>query len=185
MFHWRSLWNFQGFFFWLAVNHIFTISGLLWLRWQGDANSLLYWQNFSILFKAGCANDYECSDSEVCLQRSCVDPCLFDNPCGTNANCAASSHRAICSCFPNHKGNPYVKCDPYECLQDPDCPTDLKCELEKCVDPCRCAQNADCSPRNHRGICTCIPDFTGDPYGVACSPISKKHEIMQAQGYFF
>ena len=52
----------------------------------------------------------------------------------------------------------------------PDCRNTLKCENEKCVDPCACAQFADCTPHNHRGICTCFPDYTGNPYGIACDP---------------
>ena len=42
------------------------------------------------------------------------------------------------------------------------------CRNEKCVDPCDCAANADCSARNHRGYCTCIPGYIGDPYIDGC-----------------
>lgn len=124
-------------------------------------------------FLAGCTNDFECTDTQICVQRECVDPCLFENPCGANAECMAKAHRAVCSCIPNHKGNPYVKCNQYECLQDPDCPTNLRCEAEQCVDPCACADKAECNAHNHKGICNCIPDYTGDPYGEACTPIGK------------
>ena len=144
-------------------------------------NNCMTWKLTTHFIAAGCNNDFECSDSQVCITRNCVDPCLFDNPCGQNAKCNPKSHRAICSCIQSHKGNPYVRCDPYECLQDPDCPTDLKCLSEKCVDPCQCAQNAECAARNHRGICTCIPDFTGDPYGIACSPISKYISLREKE----
>ena len=41
------------------------------------------------------------------------------------------------------------------------------------MDPCECALNADCDARNHRGYCTCIPNFTGDPYGYECIPIPE------------
>ena len=78
--------------------------------------------------------------------------------------------------MPDHIGNPYDRCRKPECLIDPDCSTTLTCRNEKCVDPCDCAQNADCTPRNHRGICKCRPGFTGDPYGIACTP-SKKFDI--------
>ena len=81
-----------------------------------------------------------------------------------------SSHIARCRCLPGHKGNPYVECKPYECLTDPECPTTLACRNEKCVDPCDCAANADCEARNHRGICTCRPGYTGDPYFEGCRP---------------
>ena len=122
-----------------------------------------------LLLPAGCQSDSECDLTLACYDRECQDPCLYEN-CGVNAICSARSHRAYCTCKPNHIGNPYDFCRPYECLSDPDCPTTQKCENEKCVDPCQCARFADCSPRNHRGYCTCIPDYTGDPYGVACTP---------------
>ena len=127
----------------------------------------------SFFYLAGCKHDIECPDSQVCVRKYCVDPCLLDNPCGVNSECNSNAHRVSCTCIRNHKGNPYTRCDPYECLQDKDCPLDLKCQTEKCVDPCQCAQFANCQVKNHKGICTCIPDYTGDPYGFACTPTSK------------
>ena len=76
--------------------------------------------------------------------------------------------------MPGHKGNPYDRCRQYECLTDPECATTLTCRNEKCVDPCDCALNAECTAINHRGICECFPDHTGDPYGRICDP-SKIH----------
>ena len=84
--------------------------------------------------------------------------------------CTARLHQAFCQCKEGYRGNPYDRCRQYECLIDSDCRNTLKCENEKCVDPCACAQFADCTPRNHRGICTCFPDYTGNPYGIACDP---------------
>ena len=119
---------------------------------------------------AGCKSDSECPLTQACINRECQDPCPFEQ-CGQNAECSVRNHKAKCTCLPQHKGNPYVICTPYECLIDPDCHTTKACRNEKCVDPCDCAENADCSPRNHRGICTCIPGYTGDPYGIRCTPI--------------
>ena len=118
---------------------------------------------------AGCKSDDECPLNEACYDRECRDPCLFQE-CGSNALCEARLHQAFCRCIEGFRGNPYDQCRQYECLIDSDCRDTLKCENEKCVDPCQCARFADCSPRNHRGYCTCIPDYTGDPYGVACTP---------------
>ena len=67
---------------------------------------------------------------------------------------------------------------------DTDCPTTQKCEREVCVDPCDCAQHASCRATNHRGICTCDPFYTGDPYGIACTP-SKKLKNVKIQSKFF
>ena len=123
-----------------------------------------------VISVAGCKSDSECPLTQACINRECQDPCPFEQ-CGQNAECSVRNHKAKCTCLPQHKGNPYVICTPYECLIDPDCHTTKACRNEKCVDPCDCAENADCSPRNHRGICTCIPGYTGDPYGIRCTPI--------------
>ena len=114
-----------------------------------------------IFFTAGCKTDSECPLTQTCLNRECVDPCVFEK-CGINAQCSAKNHRAVCSCLPDFKPDPdpYIRCKQYECLSDPDCATTLACRNEKCVNPCQCAKFADCSARNHRGICTCQPGFT-------------------------
>jgi hypothetical protein len=107
--------------------------------------------------------------TEACFDRECQDPCQHQT-CGVNAACTARIHRAYCKCLENYKGNPYNNCRQYECLHDSDCHDTLKCSNEKCVDPCQCAEYADCTAGNHRGICKCFPDYTGDPYGVECRP---------------
>ena len=147
------------------VSYFFPFSKfyLLWTQSQS------YWLLYSSL--AGCKSDSECPLTQTCINRECVDPCPLER-CGTNALCTAKNHRAVCSCPPGYRPDPdpYIRCKQYECLTDPECPSTLACQNEKCVDPCKCARNADCSARNHRGVCTCQPGFTGDPYGVACTP---------------
>lgn len=122
-------------------------------------------------YLAGCKSDSECQLTLTCINRECVDPCLFEK-CGINAQCSAKNHRAVCTCLSDYKPDPdpYIRCKQYECLTDPDCASTLACVNEKCVNPCQCARNADCSVRNHKGICTCIPGYEGNPYGVACTP---------------
>lgn len=134
------------------------------------------------LFTAGCKSDFECPDDKACISRECQNPCLYEE-CGVNAICEARNHRANCICPENHIGDPYRNCRPYECLTDPDCPDPLACRNEKCVDPCECAINADCSPRNHRGYCTCRTGYTGDPYGYACT--KSELVIFVHQNYFY
>jgi hypothetical protein len=124
---------------------------------------------FTVCREPGCQSDNECPLTVACFDRECQDPCLHQT-CGVNAVCNAQVHRAYCKCLENYKGNPYDNCRQYECLHDSDCHDTLECSNEKCVDPCLCAEYADCTPRNHRGICKCFPDYTGDPYGVACRP---------------
>ena len=132
---------------------------------------------------AGCRSDQECPLTQACIQRECQDPCPFEQ-CGIKAKCLVSNHLARCQCPPGHDGSPYVECKPYECLRDPDCPTTLTCRDKKCVDPCDCAVNADCEARNHRGICTCRPGYTGDPYFEGCR-LSKIHFTYSMKLYFF
>ena len=128
-------------------------------------------------FLAGCKHDDDCRDDQACLRRECQNPCLFTQ-CGTNAICKARRHKAECFCLPHHKGNAYHHCEPYECLENPDCITTLACVNLKCVDPCKCAINADCTARNHEGICVCRTGYTGDPYGVACTK-SKEFFVVK------
>ena len=42
----------------------------------------------------------------------------------------------------------------------------LKCNNQKCVDPCpgACGENADCYAYNHRPVCQCRPDYEGDAF---------------------
>ena len=60
-------------------------------------------------------------------------------------------------------------------MTDPECDTTLACRNEKCVDPCDCAANAECEARNHRGICTCLPGYRGDPYFAGCTLSKTKY----------
>ncbi len=138
----------------------------------------IYWNFFS---SAGCKSDSECQLTQTCLNRDCVDPCLFEK-CGINAQCSAKNHRAVCNCLSDFKPDPdpYIRCKQYECLSDPDCAQSLACINEKCVNPCQCARFAECNVRNHKGICTCFPGYEGNPYGVACSP-SKKGSFTYVQ----
>lgn len=131
--------------------------------------------NNGIFYTAGCKSDSECQLTQTCLNRECVDPCLFEK-CGINAQCSAKNHRAVCACLPDYKPDPdpYIRCKQYECLSDPDCVSTLACVNEKCVNPCQCARFADCSVRNHKGICTCFPGYEGNPYGVSCTPSKQQ-----------
>ena len=56
-----------------------------------------------------------------------------------------------------------------ECTRDPDCPVDLACISEHCLDPCSaktCGKNAACSVKRHTAVCTCLSGFIGDPASV-------------------
>ena len=129
---------------------------------------------FFLLSTAGCKSDSECPLTQACINRECQNPCPYEQ-CGINADCSVKNHKPKCTCRTGFKGNPYDNCRQYECLSDPECATSLTCRNEKCVDPCECAQHAECTPRNHRGVCTCISDYTGNPYGIACTHSKRKY----------
>ena len=53
------------------------------------------------------------------------------------------------------------------CKSDSECPLTQACIDRECQDPCpfeQCGVNAECSVRNHRPKCTCLPDHIGNPY---------------------
>lgn len=104
-----------------------------------------------------------------------ADPCV-PTPCGPNSNCRQVGETAVCSCLPNYVGRS-PNCRP-ECTTNSECSRSLACINERCVDPCRgsCGSFATCYVNNHRPICTCLDQYTGDPFS-ACSPIPSNEKL--------
>jgi len=53
------------------------------------------------------------------------------------------------------------------CKHDSECPLTQACINRECQNPCsfeQCGLNAECSVRNHRARCTCLPGHKGNPY---------------------
>ena len=168
------------------VRFVLYVCNSVWRRNFGSFSGVDSIRIYPFSLLAGCKSDSECPLTQACIDRECQNPCPFER-CGVNAECSVRNHRPKCTCLPAHIGNPYDRCRKPECLVDPDCSTTLTCRNEKCVDPCDCARNADCTPRNHRGICNCRPGFTGDPYGIACTPskdIFQKNLIHTSKKVF-
>lgn len=95
-----------------------------------------------------------------------MDPCYLNNPCAINAVCFVAQHKAQCRCPAGMEGDPHIKCEAIKCQADDDCPQDRTCRDRKCVDPCvytNCASNAICIPKNHLGVCQCLPGYDGEP----------------------
>ncbi|CAH1100710.1 unnamed protein product [Psylliodes chrysocephalus] len=114
-------------------------------------------------FEIGCRSDSECAPTHSCVNKECVDPCLFTS-CGLNAQCRADyNHKARCYCPNNFRGDPFVRCERPECTRDEECPYNLGCRNERCYDPCNCGLGAICSVTNHRPQCSCPPGYTGNP----------------------
>ena len=64
----------------------------------------------------GCSSDDECASTQACRNRGCVNPCAYDDPCGTNAQCTVNDHNAVCKCPPGMTGDPYSQCVPSKIL---------------------------------------------------------------------
>lgn len=91
------------------------------------------------------------------------NPCL-PSPCGPNAICKEISGSPSCTCQPGYFGTP-PHCKP-ECISNSECSTHLACINEKCIDPCvgSCGLNTDCHVISHSPSCSCLPEYTGDPF---------------------
>lgn len=103
------------------------------------------------------------------------NPCE-PSPCGPNSQCRTQGYNAICSCLQGFIGTP-PSCRP-ECVVSAECPVDKACIAQKCSDPCpgTCGLHARCNIINHNPICTCPPNFVGDPF-VRCIQEGKFCQI--------
>uniref|UniRef100_A0A8D8VWK9 Neurogenic locus notch homolog protein 4 n=1 Tax=Cacopsylla melanoneura TaxID=428564 RepID=A0A8D8VWK9_9HEMI len=79
----------------------------------------------SHLCSLGCSSDTNCSPSLSCRGSQCADPCA-PSPCGPNALCTVSNHRAVCSCPAGLIGLPSANT---ACVRQPALP---------------CAENREC-----------------------------------------
>lgn len=104
-----------------------------------------------------------------------INPCQ-PSPCGSNAICRVQSNRPVCSCVANYIGRP-PNCRP-ECIVNSECSMNLACVNEKCINPCQgsCGPNAECRVVSHKPMCTCYPDYTGDPF-FGCNKIQSKLNV--------
>lgn len=100
------------------------------------------------------------------------NPCI-PSPCGPHSQCKVVGEAPACSCLPNYIGIA-PNCRP-ECSINAECPGNLACQHEKCIDPCpgSCGFNAECSVAHHVALCNCLPGHTGDPFS-GCSFIERK-----------
>lgn len=106
------------------------------------------------------------------------NPC-DPSPCGPYSQCKdIGNGQSVCSCLPNYIGIP-PSCRP-ECTVDSSCPPNKRCQNNKCVDVCEglCGTNARCTPVLHKGVCTCLNGYTGDPFN-AC------YVLDDSKSFFF
>ena len=53
----------------------------------------------------GCYSNSECPSTEACINRECVNPCLYNDPCAPRAECLPFNHQPTCKCPPEYTGN--------------------------------------------------------------------------------
>jgi len=95
--------------------------------------------------------------------------------------CRKINEQAVCSCIPGYLDAP-PNCRA-ECIISSDCPANMACNNQKCIDPCRgvCGIRAQCTVVNHNPICSCLSELTGDPF-TQCIP--KREWLMKAHNIF-
>ncbi|KAJ8936988.1 hypothetical protein NQ314_012070 [Rhamnusium bicolor] len=107
----------------------------------------------------GCHGDEDCTSSESCRNNKCVNPCE-ENPCGPNALCTVSNHRATCSCGKGFVPNPSakvacVRAPAQPCKENRECPTGNACIDQFCRLVCSsdvgCLSNERCDISS--GVC--------------------------------
>lgn len=107
----------------------------------------------------GCQGDEDCTDSESCRNNKCINPCTAA-PCGPNALCTVSNHRASCSCGPGLVPSPTakiacVRAPALPCTENRECKVGDICIENSCRTTCSsdqgCLSNERCDTAN--GVC--------------------------------
>jgi hypothetical protein len=125
----------------------------------------------------------ENSNLEIDILLEERNPCV-PSPCGPNSQCRVIGSTAACSCLPNYVGRS-PNCRP-ECTINSECPGNLACIRERCVDPCpgSCGYNAYCNVVKHSAVCTCNIGYTGDPFS-GCNIQPSKLEFFTKHSLCF
>lgn len=105
------------------------------------------------------------------------NPCV-PSPCGPNSQCRVVGDQPACSCSSNYIGRP-PNCRP-ECKLNAECPANLACQNERCVDPCpgSCGSSTTCIVIKHAPVCQCVSGYTGDPF-TGCIPIINSKDAVE------
>lgn len=125
----------------------------------------------------GCRSNNDCPDDRSCINGQCINPCVYEHPCSSQAQCKVQNHFALCRCPPGLVGNPYVACRQEvqpECKEDADCPSLLACFDNVCQNPCTtlepCKRPAECVVVNslpvRTMICECPSGYVSSGSGT-------------------
>lgn len=125
----------------------------------------------------GCRSNNDCPGDRSCINGQCINPCVYEHPCSSQAECKVQNHFALCRCPPGMVGNPYVACRQEvqpECKEDADCPSLLACFDNVCQNPCTtlepCKRPAECVVINslpvRTMICECPSGYVSSGSGT-------------------
>lgn len=109
------------------------------------------------------------SAAHVGPEQNISRPCS-PSPCGPNIQCQVYGHVAMCDPCGGPDAHFRPECRP-ECLANSDCPFNLACLGQRCLDPCpgSCGVSALCTVIQHSPVCSCPPGLAGNPF-EHCSP---------------
>lgn len=131
-----------------------------------------------------CTTDSDCAPKLTCVNRRCENPCSRSDVCDVQQTCTVLDTTPIrsimCRCPPDTVTDSQGRCVPirhdnYGCRSDDECSDTDKCVAGVCTLACsvdRCGINAQCISKNHRGLCTCPSDYTGNAL-IECIPVPK------------
>lgn len=125
-----------------------------------------------------CQYNEDCADHEACdrLNRICRPVC-DEETCAATARCVGQNHQPKCSCPIGTIGDPFIECKlpvvKPVCTIDADCPSQLGCINELCLNPCHqgnmCSIEQECRVLDttpmRTVICACPPDQILDSSG--------------------
>lgn len=136
-----------------------------------------------------CIIDSECASQLACINQHCENPCVRANICSRDQTCSVMDtiplRTLVCKCpidmITDVSGNckPIVRDQP-ACSSHNDCPDSDQCVRGSCVLACRaepCGINAQCLSQGHRAICSCAPEYQGNPH-VECALVPRENIPM-------
>lgn len=107
-----------------------------------------------------CEQDQACSLGRICENNRCIGMFIL-----------ILTFDYIINCINFSDG----------CRNDANCRFEESCINKQCQNTCElfgaCGQNALCKPMNHDRVCTCSPDYTGDPR-ILCERILPPPECF-------
>lgn len=117
------------------------------------------------------------STAHVGPEHNISRPCA-PSPCGPNVQCLAYGQVAMCDPCGGPDAHFRPECRP-ECLANSDCPFNLACLGQRCLDPCpgSCGVSAQCAVVQHQPVCSCPPGLAGNPFEHCTAPKAPVEDV--------